>query len=1037
MKSEWLESLKHIENALIYDFYHPVGDISFEGFVTDAELSLCDAEKLDRKLIKTNDVFGEATKYAWLFARFRLGDECAGERIIMNLDPGGEATIFLGGKPFGTRRADFISHPHHYFVDQTVAKSALGGEEFELACEVYCGHAMPRQSGGSCSTGPVFPEKERDILQYTPPTMGENSYGIFNEEAYQLYLDILVLTEVMQCNDKNSFRVEAIEYGLKELIITLDMELPLEVRRVEYKKMSEMLRPLLLAKNGSSAPQIDVVANSHLDVAWMWDFGETRRKTARTFAAQLRLLKEYPEATFIQSQPITYEMCREHYPEIFDEIVELSRSGQWIADGAMWVEPDTNLSSGESLIRQFLYGKRYFKEYFDKDSRLCWLPDTFGYTAALPQILKGCGVDYFTTQKIFWTYNESEKFPFHAFSWQGMDGTKIESYVHMKYETPINPETVISNWNNRMERDGTGRLFMPFGYGDGGGGPTRDDMEQIRRTKDLEGTPKIAFTTPYDFMSDLKATTSVFERNIYVGELYFPCHRGTYTTQSNVKKGNRKAEIALHDAELWNTLAFYGFKDDYPSDDIEKCWKNVLLNQFHDILPGSSIEKVYQDAAELYNEVFEKTDIMKKNAQNALTKQDDGITFFNGTSFERACLVYLPSEFSDGAIYADGGAVECAKTKVGLSALVKIPACGHVSLLPAKCEDITPKVLWECLENGGYRLSNSEISAVIQPDGTVTELISAKSGKSYINGCGNLFRMFRDVPRKFDAWDIDVMTEQCEIPQCIKDTTISLHSHNALEVRLKSEKSIGVSKIVQFISLKACEQKLDFETTVDWKELHKLLKVSFATGIKADNAKNQIQFGYVERPTHRTHSFDADRFEVCNHYYTAIHDATHGVALLNDCRYGISMLGDELSLTLQKSGAHPHFRTDNHLHKLRYSYTIFDCAFEMSSVLKASYFFNQPVLTHRGTAPTCSYLSVNDECVVIETVKRAEDGDGIIVRMYEAMQGERECTLTVNLEFTSAEECDMLETPKSVLQSKGNDIRLTFKPFEIKTLRIK
>ena len=280
------------------------------------------------------------------------------------------------------------------------------------------------------------------------------------------------------------------------------------------------------AHNGSSAPLMYGVGNAHLDVCWLWNLPVTRRKTARTFAQQLRLLDEYPEARFFQSQPVLYEMCREYYPDVFEGIKRQVAAGRWIADGAMWVEPDTNMPCGEALVRQFLYGKRYFKEVFGVDSRLCWLPDTFGYSAVLPQILAGCDVDYLTTQKIFWTYNDADRFPHHAFTWQGMDGTRVRCYLHMEYESKVNAGTLIDKWNSRVERDGTGKFLLPFGYGDGGGGPTRDDYEQIRREADLEGVPRIRHADPSELFCDL-ADDPVFD-SVYVGELYFQCHRGTY-----------------------------------------------------------------------------------------------------------------------------------------------------------------------------------------------------------------------------------------------------------------------------------------------------------------------------------------------------------------------------------------------------------------------------------------------------------------------------------------------------------------------------
>ncbi len=1038
MKSEWLGRLKHLENTLIRDFYHPLGSLRFSGFVTNKNLSLKEAALLPQSPINTGDVWGKEWHYAWVFATIEAPAEVKGERLIMNLNLGGEATLFLNGSTFGTRRGDVVYKKHQYYMDQVLTPCAEGGESYQLACEVYAGHPMPMSPLGACATGPIFPEEEATAVSLSPACMGENSYGIWNEEAYQLWLDVLMLREIMQESDPNSFRVEDIEYGLQKLLVELDMEQPLPARRRAYVAARELIAPLMAAKNGSSAPQVYAIANSHLDMAWLWDLDVTRRKTARTFAAQLRLLDEYEEMKFIHSQPVSYEMCREHYPDLFEKIKQKVRSGQWIADGAMWIEPDTNLSSGESLVRQFLYGKRYFKEVFGVDSKLCWLPDTFGYSAVLPQILKSCQVDYLTTQKIYWTYNDSQKFPHHAFCWEGMDGSKINSYVHREYESMVNPAAVMKHWNNRMRRDGTGKFLMPFGYGDGGCGPTRDDMEQIRRSEDLEGTPKISYTTPYDFMKDLEETSSVFD-NCYTGELYFACHRGTYTTQASTKRDNRKTEIALHEAELWSSISNWQHTAPYQAEKIEVAWKKVLLNQFHDILPGSSIAKVYEDAAAHYKEVFASCDELISEAQAGIVQDSESLTLFNGTSFAREGLVSLPPAFAHGAQYLDGESIPCAAYGEEVLATLRIPAYGHVSISPAQVEAAATAVSLHALEGGAYRLENEKIIVQVECDGTLSSVQLKSSGASFLNERGNQFRLFRDVPRMFDAWDIDSMTEQCEVDLSDSCISVTPHLQSALKVSLKLERDILNSKLVQYISLSAGAHCVDFETSVDWKELHKLLKVSFATGVQCTEGRNQIQFGFIKRPTHRSNDFDADRFEVCNHFYTALCDEGRGAALINESKYGIGMLGDELSLTLLKAGGHPEFRSDNHMHHFSYSYSVWEDTWMDCSLLQDAYHYNYPVLRQAGSAPTLSYFELSKNHVVLESVKLAEDGSGdMILRLYEAKQAACKCELRCALDLNAVIPCDMLENKiGETLKMTDKSVHLSFRPFEIKTLRLK
>ena len=413
MINEIADQLNRIIEALASDLYHPLDSIPLEGFRADRDMSLSEAETVSRAPWPAGTVWGSPWEYAWMFGSFTVPPEAAGERIVMNLNPGGEATVFVNGKPFGARRADRMDHPHHYMVDQTVCICASGGESFTVAMEVYGGTPLPDQR-----SLPVFPEAGVAFTHTAPSVVGENTFGWWNEEAYQLWLDLTVLRDVHRYLDPDDAFSEALEKGFADLLDTLDLEQPVTNRRKACTAARLMIAPLVHAHNGTFAPSIGVTANSHLDLAWLWPMAETRRKTARTFAAQLRLLKEYPEALFLQSQCAEYELCRRHYPDLFEEVKKAISEGRWIADGGMWVEPDTNLAGGEALVRQFLYGRRYFRDVLGVESRVAWLPDTFGYSAALPQIIKGFGMTGLTTQKIFWSYNDAEPFPHHAFLWR-------------------------------------------------------------------------------------------------------------------------------------------------------------------------------------------------------------------------------------------------------------------------------------------------------------------------------------------------------------------------------------------------------------------------------------------------------------------------------------------------------------------------------------------------------------------------------------------------------------------------------------------
>ncbi len=532
MKSEWRDRISHWVRTLKDDFYQPLGEIQWEAFRTNEQLSLGEAKKEQFISVKPGFTWGNTYEYCWMKGHIQLSEEANGKRIVMNLKPDGEATLFVNDKAFGTYRASWVNEPHHYIVDNVLSRCAKGDEQFDIMMEVYAGHYYPEAPTGGCATGPVLPGSYTDKLEEGKRrTLGRCTYGIWNEDAYQLFMDVDTLGRLLEVLDKTSLRAAKIAKALEQFTLIVDFEQERDARIESYKKAREALKPVLEAENGSTMPVFYAVGNAHLDLAWLWPIAETGRKTARTFAAQLRLIEEYPEYKFIQSQPAEYEMCRKLYPELFERIKAAVKKGQWIAEGAMWVEPDTNMASGEALIRQLLYGKQYYKDVFDVDSEVLWLPDTFGYTGALPQILKGCKVNYLVTQKIFWSYNEGEQFPYHYFNWEGIDGSRIVSFLPTSYTYKTNPKQLEEVWKNRSQLQDLDAFLLPFGYGDGGGGPTRDDIEYAKREQNLEGAPRVELSDPKSFFKKMDEAGGPV--NTYVGELYFNGHRGTYTSQAN------------------------------------------------------------------------------------------------------------------------------------------------------------------------------------------------------------------------------------------------------------------------------------------------------------------------------------------------------------------------------------------------------------------------------------------------------------------------------------------------------------------------
>lgn len=1014
MLSEWNDRLKHWTATLEKDFYSPLGSIDFEGFSTCEHLTPDQATMQGFKPIAFGEAWGKEWEYLWLRGTVTLPPEAAGKMIVMNLNPGGETTLFVNGNAFGTYRAGWVPVQHHYVQDNILTECAEAGERFDLLCEAYAGHYFPESTVSCCATGPVLPGSYTDPLAgKLRTTMGNNTFGVWNEAAYQLWADVRVLTEIMENLSNGSLRAAKIARALQQFTLEVDFEQPAEQRIADYQRGREILRPAMECKNGSTAPTFYGIGNAHLDVVWLWPLAETERKVARTFAAQLRLIEKYPEYRFLQSQPQTYEFCKQHYPELYDRIKAAIKQGGWIAEGAMWVEPDTNMTSGESLVRQLIYGMRYFKEELGVDCEILWLPDTFGYSAALPQILKSCGIKYLVTQKIFWSYNEGEQFPYHYFTWRGMDGSEIVSYLPTSYTYTTNPKQIMDVWENRVQKDDMDKFLLPFGYGDGGGGPSRDYIEFALREQNLEGCPKVEMAHPKKIFEDLEAEGG--PEHTYDDELYFTAHRGVYTSQASVKWGNRKSELALREGELWGSIAM-AVGCTYPYAAMEKAWKKVLLNQFHDILPGSSIARVYKEALVLHNEAIDCGITLAKQSIADIANSGNATLIFNSLSWERDAVITLPQ---------------------GGYARVKIPSCGYTTLTNNVIS--ADEAVYIDVNSDGAVLGNGMIKAVFNKEGELVSFVRNDSGREFADGEMNHFLLYKDVPRTFDAWDIDSPYEQQYI-ESGRNATVSLVESTPYRCTLQIAKDIGNSKICQKVSLDAGSERIVFDTTVEWHELHRLLKVSFPVRVSTTEGINEMQYGYVKRPTHRSRAYDKDRFEVCNHRYTALCDEGHGAAVLNDCKYGVSMLGNAMNLTLLRAAGSPELAADNGIQHFTYAFTAWDGSFMDSNVVRQGYELNVSPMIAKGSDATKSFFSVlGAQNIIVDTIKPAEDGSGdIIIRLYECKHADTTCDLQWTLPVKSALLCNMLESDDSnePLPISENSITLHFRAFEVKTIRL-
>ncbi|MBQ9008603.1 MAG: alpha-mannosidase, partial [Clostridia bacterium] len=647
-----------------------------------------------------------------------------------------------------------------------------------------------------------------------------------------------------------------------------------------------------------------------------------------------------------------------------------------------------------------------------------------------PQILRGTGVKYLVTQKIFWSYNEGDQFPYHYFTWQGADGSEIDSFLPTSYTYRTDPGEICEAWKKRVEKRGLEAFLLPFGYGDGGGGPTRDHIEYLLRERDLDGMPRTRMAGPVQFFEDMEAQGG--PKHTYVGELYFSAHRGVFTSQAAIKKGNRRAELALREAEMWGSLALLNGAE-YPLARMDAAWKKLLLNQFHDILPGSSIARVYEEARRDHDHIIAEAEAVRESALQALTG-GEGVTVFNSLSFPRTGLVRLPEAYAQGAQTEDGTQFPGMPTGDGALVLVQVPPCGAVSLLPCTCEPVTTARA-HLTENGAC-IENERIRAVLNRRGEIISFVDLKGGREFAAGPMNRLLMYRDVPRRFDAWDID--SNYILQPVALDEpVTLTVRESSGLRAVVHLSRKVLNSTFEQDIVLRAGSDRLDFVTEVDWHELHRLMKVEFPVAVQATEGINEIQFGYMMRPTHRSRLYDSDRFEVCNQRYSALCDQNHGAAVLNDCKYGISMNGNALQLTLLRAAASPEMRADNGHHTFTYAFMAWEGSFMDSEVVREAYDLNVPWVVSGGSCASFSAFEVDAPNVFIDTVKPAEDGSGdLILRLYEAKRAEMTCRLSIRVPVRKVWTCDMLENRQEELPVNGECVSLDFHTFEVRTLRL-
>lgn len=976
----------------------------------------------------------------WIRGKAEIPEEFRGKCLDLRVEAGpaedmdikAEAMLYVDGKEM----CAFDNWHSRMRLDRTLAEK----KELEIALRVWSGM------------------NEEGKMRHFKGIWIEQ----IHEETEKFYFLTKILLETVRELDKEDYRGIALTAMLNESFLQIDyLE---EGSGSFYKSVSGALKYLTekleaMKTEETGKPVVAVCGHTHIDMAWLWRLHHTTDKGARSFSTVLHLMDRYPEYRFSQSSPLIYEMVREKYPELFERIREKIHEGRWEVTGGMWVEPDTNIPSGESLVRQLLLGRRFVKKEFGKDMTVLWLPDVFGYSWVLPQILKKSGIRLFWTNKMSW--NQYNRIPYDTFMWRGMDGTELLTQLGTcpeknvtwgsTYNGVIAPWEIKGTWDKYQQKDINNEVLMPFGWGDGGGGATREMLEAYKVMRNLPGLPDVRMKHIEEFATDLEKNLKGKEVPVWDGELYFEYHRGTYTSQAFIKRQNRKSEILYHDVEMFSCIKdiLTGSRD-YPAQEIEENWKKICTNQFHDIIPGSSIAEVYQDAAKTYGEILEAGNKMLERAVEAVAggigTDYGGVAVFNSLPWERGGILRL-TDVPEDQVLTDGGQVLAAQYHMengrlcGEYVVESIPSCGYklYNWKPGTVIKETGNMKWDgVLENPYYRIEFNKY-------GQITGIYDKEYDREVLKegGLGNELCVFEDRPHQFEAWNTEIYAYQ-KHKSITELEKAEITEQGSVKTVLVLEYRFGSSRIRQKITVYQHSREIGFDTWCDWHEKHALLKTAFDVNVRSTYAVYDVQFGNLERATHSNTSWDYAQFEVCAHKWADLSEGNYGVTLMNDCKYGYDIKDSKMRLTLIKTSSYPDKNADEGEHVFSYALLPHGFSWKEAESHRRAYEFNDPIyarpvpINPRGALPErFSFVKADSKQAVIETVKKAEDGAAWIVRVYECMgyRGRIELCFYGTLKY--AAECNLMEEKLNDIKYTENRLITELTPYEIKTFEVK
>ena len=969
----------------------------------------------DYSEIKKGRTWGGEYVYGWFKTEYTVPEELAGQAIYLIQCTGGvESIIFIDGKPVGEFDNNFTyreeARLHRRFL---LTDNAVSGKRFDIVLESYCGHLFTGYAPWETpETDPGTKVRTFDSIEIVT----------VDKRIEDVTYDMRALMQLWRAlPDTDPFKFDLL--NCFEKVYAILPMMPAECDPEELGRCSEeaskIMAPMFSVGNGGAAFKCGLIGHSHMDTVWLWPLQETKRKLARTFANALKMMEIYPEYTFMASSAYHYEIIKQYYPDIFEGIKKRVAEGRWEATGGTWIEMDGNITGGEAAVRQFLYGQKFFRENFGFTSDVYWLPDTFGYSAAIPQIMKQCEMKYFLTSKLSW--NDTNRFPYDSFNWVGIDGSGVDVHLHSVHMWP-DVEVIMGQLGAVTHKHITPMKLIPYGFGDGGGGPAAEMIEMSRRVKDLRSVAKCEHTTVSKFMDELSGA----DLPRYTGELYVEAHRGTITSGHDIKRLNRACEILLRDLEILGCMSGKPASDPY-FDKVSGLWYKFLPNQFHDILPGTCYPRGTDEALMCMNEVNDEGTALK--AIIAAPSAGNTISLTNTLSCTRE------SGLVDGGI-ALNGAKSQSYTDVAGDIKTYLSGINLPSMSTTVFDTAAPNKEASAFSYGGGKLITPLLEVTFDQNGCITSLVDREKGRE-LRGGGrplNTFITAEDVPSNWDNWDIDY-DHNLKLRESGKLLSREVAADGALMFILRSSYSISdKSTIKQDMIFYADRKTVDFDTVLDWSDKHLVLKADFNLNIHSSFIRNECQYGFVERSTSRSNSSEElAKFETCNHRWSDISENRYGIALLNNSKYGLSNVEGQMALTLMKAGIRPDPRGDKGVHRMHYALHPHRGGFGAETVVRPAYEYNDAIV--QGGTARASFAQVDAENVIIETIKPAEDRSGMVMRLYECEKSAVKTVVTIDAPFKAVYLTNMLEDKKEqLIPDSSGRFELDFKALEIKTI---